>query len=138
MGGISYTDILEGKSVKDLVRLKEGEFSKWLDIALSPNEIKEYQQYYPDQTLLPQGDLPPQSINLSINSMVDVLEPEKINGVLVVMEDISGEKKVKNLMYRYMTPEVAEQLLATGDTGLGGKRQQVSVLFSDIRTYTSL
>ena len=136
--GISDTNILLGRSVKDLVCLKEGEFSKWLDIALSPNEIKEYQQYYPDQTLLPQGDLPPQSINLSINSMVDVLEPEKINGVLVVMEDISGEKKVKNLMYRYMTPEVAEQLLATGDTGLGGKRQQVSVLFSDIRSYTSL
>ncbi|MDE5095160.1 MAG: GAF domain-containing protein [Trichodesmium sp. St11_bin5] len=136
--GISYTDILEGKSVKDLVRLKEGEFSKWLDVALSPNESKEYQQYYPDQTLLPQGDLPPQSINLSINSMIDVLEPERVNGVLIVMEDITGEKQVKNLMYRYMTPKVAEQLLASGDTGLGGKLQQVSVLFSDIRSYTTL
>ncbi|MGD1805596.1 GAF domain-containing protein [Dapis sp. BLCC M126] len=136
--GIGETDILAGKSVKNLVSLKEGEFSKWLDIALCPNESKEYQQYYPDQTLLPQGDLEPQSINLSINSMVDVLEPDKVNGVLVVMEDISGEKQVKNLMYRYMTPEVAEQLLASGDTGLGGKRQQVSVLFSDIRSYTTL
>ena len=67
-----------------------------------------------------------------------VLEPEKINGVLVVMEDITGEKQVKNLMYRYMTPEVAEQLLASGDTGLGGKRKHVSVLFSDIRSYTTL
>ncbi|MDJ0517322.1 MAG: adenylate/guanylate cyclase domain-containing protein [Trichodesmium sp. MO_231.B1] len=136
--GIGDTDILAGKSVKDLVCLKEGEFSKWLDLALSPNESKESQQYYPDQTLFPQGDLDPQSINLSINSMIDVLEPEKVNGVLVVMEDISGEKQVKNLMYRYMTPEVAEQLLASGDTGLGGKRQKVSVLFSDIRSYTTL
>lgn len=136
--GISDTDILEGKLVKDLVCLKEGEFSKWLDIGLSPNDFKGYQQYYPDQTLLPQGNLPSQSINLSINSMIDVLEPEKINGVLVVMEDITGEKQVKNLMYRYMTPEVAEQLLASGDTGLGGKRKHVSVLFSDIRSYTTL
>ncbi|MGD1704165.1 GAF domain-containing protein [Dapis sp. BLCC M229] len=136
--GIGDTDILAGKYVKDLVCLKEGEFSKWLDLALSPNESKESQQYYPDQTLLPQGDLDTQSINLSINSMIDVLEPDKVNGVLVVMEDISGEKQVKNLMYRYMTPEVAEQLLASGDTGLGGKRQQVSVLFSDIRSYTTL
>ncbi|NES04188.1 MAG: GAF domain-containing protein [Okeania sp. SIO2F4] len=136
--GIGDTDILAGKSVKDLVCLKEGEFSKWLDLALSPNESKESQQYYPDQTLFPQGDLDPQSINLSINSMIDVLEPEKVNGVLVVMEDISGEKQVKNLMYRYMTAEVAEQLLASGEANLGGKRQKVSVLFSDIRSYTTL
>ncbi|WP_293059938.1 adenylate/guanylate cyclase domain-containing protein [Okeania sp. SIO2B3] len=136
--GISDTDILAGKSVSELVRLKEGDFSRWLDLALSPNYTKEYQQYYPDQTLLPLGNLPPQSINLSINSMIDVCDLEKVNGVLVVMEDITGEKQVKNLMYRYMTPEVAEQLLESGDTGLGGKRQQVSVLFSDIRSYTTL
>ncbi|MEB3342515.1 GAF domain-containing protein [Okeania sp.] len=136
--GISETEIVAGKNVKALVSLKEGEFSKWLDSALSPSESKEYQQYYPDQTLLPQGGLPPQSINLSINSMIDALEPTRVNGVLVVMEDITGEKQVKNLMYRYMTPEVAEKLLETGDTGLGGKRNQVSVLFSDIRSYTTL
>ncbi|MDJ0553806.1 MAG: GAF domain-containing protein [Microcoleaceae cyanobacterium MO_207.B10] len=136
--GFSETELLEGRSVTDLVSFKEGDFGKWFDMALSPGELKDCQQYYPDQTLLPKGDLPPQSINLSINSMLDVCNPSKVNGVLVVMEDITGEKQVKNLMYRYMTPEVAEQLLASGDTGLGGKRQHVSVLFSDIRSYTSL
>jgi class 3 adenylate cyclase len=54
------------------------------------------------------------------------------------MEDISSAKQIKNLMYRYMTPEVAEALLASGDDGLGGKRKNVSVLFSDIRSYTTL
>ncbi|MGK7920164.1 MAG: adenylate/guanylate cyclase domain-containing protein [Trichodesmium sp.] len=136
--GLNETDLLEGKYVNQLLHIKESDFSKWLDLALSPSESKEFQQYYPDQTLIPQGNLPPQSINLSINSMIDVSNPQKVNGVLVVMEDITGEKQVKNLMYRYMTPEVAEQLLASGDTGLGGKRKQVSVLFSDIRSYTTL
>ena len=136
--GLGETEVLEGRSVKDLVCFKEADFSNWLNAALSPGDSKDCQQYYPDQTLLPQGDLEPQSINLSINSMLDVSDPKKVNGVLVVMEDITGEKQVKNLMYRYMTPEVAEQLLASGDTGLGGKRQHVSVLFSDIRSYTTL
>ncbi|MGB3514738.1 MAG: adenylate/guanylate cyclase domain-containing protein [Microcoleaceae cyanobacterium] len=136
--GMVETEVLEGRSVKELISFKEGDFAKWFDVALSPGDLKDRQQYYPDQTLLPKGDLPPQSVNLSINSMVDVCDAKKVNGVLVVMEDITGEKQVKNLMYRYMTPEVAEQLLASGDTGLGGKRQHVSVLFSDIRSYTTL
>lgn len=139
--GLSETEVLEGKPVAQLIDIKEGDFSKWFDAALHPIEEKDRQQYYPDQTLLPsrpEQNQEPQSINLSINSMADVVDPQKVNGALVVMEDISGEKQVKNLMYRYMTPEVAEQLLASGDTGLGGKRKHVSVLFSDIRSYTSL
>lgn len=136
--GISHTEILEGKPVGKLIEIKGGDFVKWFDAAIHPTDDKDRQQYYPDQTLVPATQEEAQSINLSINSMADVVEPAKVNGALVVMEDISGEKQVKNLMYRYMTPEVAESLLASGDTGLGGKRKEVSVLFSDIRSYTTL
>jgi adenylate cyclase len=41
-------------------------------------------------------------------------------------------------MYRYMTQELAEQLLAGGDAKMGGDRKEVSVLFSDIRSYTTI
>jgi PAS domain S-box-containing protein len=135
--GASDADLAEGQSLRELIKLEKGNFAQWFDVALSPEDDKDRQQYYPDQVVLSlQGE--PQSINLSINSMTDATDPNKVNGALVVMEDISGEKQVKNLMYRYMTPEVAEALLASGDTGLGGKRKHVSVLFSDIRSYTTL
>ncbi len=140
--GYGSNEFIEGKLMRDLLKLKEGDFGKWFDAALSPLDEKERQQYYPDQTLLSKDSYfsgtVQQSINLSINSMSDASDPTKVNGALVVMEDISDEKQVKNLMYRYMTPEVAEALLASGDTGLGGKRKHVSVLFSDIRSYTTL
>ena len=140
--GYGSKEVIEGKLMRDLLKLKEGDFGKWFDVALSPLDEKDRQQYYPDQTLLSKDSdfsgTVQQSINLSINSMSDASDLTKVNGALVVMEDISDEKQVKNLMYRYMTPEVAEALLASGDTGLGGKRKHVSVLFSDIRSYTTL
>ncbi|TAF01068.1 MAG: GAF domain-containing protein [Oscillatoriales cyanobacterium] len=135
--GISEAELAEGQSLRELIKLEKGDFPRWFDASLSPKNEKDRQQYYPDQVLLScEGES--QSINLSINSMTDATDPNKVNGALVVMEDISSAKQVKNLMYRYMTPEVAEALLASGDTGLGGKRKEVSVLFSDIRGYTTL
>ena len=135
--GVSDAELAEGQSLRELIKLEKGDFAKWFDLALSPESEQDRQQYYPDQVLIAlEGEA--QSINLSINSMTDATDPSKVNGALVVMEDISSAKQVKNLMYRYMTPEVAEALLASGDTGLGGKRKNVSGLFSDIRSYTTL
>ena len=41
-------------------------------------------------------------------------------------------------MYRYMPQELIEEVLKSGDAKLGGDRKEVSVLFSNIRSYTSL
>lgn len=136
--GVSDAELAEGQSLRELIKLEKGDFAKWFDASLSPEDENDRQQYYPDQVLLSCEEAKSQSINLSINSMTDATDPSKVNGALVVMEDISSAKQVKNLMYRYMTPKVAEDLLASGDTGLGGKRKNVSVLFSDIRSYTTL
>ncbi len=136
--GLTEAEVTEGRLITDLIHLQQGDFTRWFEAATHPQDLKDRQQYYPDLTLLSGAADGTQSINLSINSMLDISSPEKVRGVLVVMEDISGEKEVKNLIYRYMTPEVAEQLLASGDIGLGGKRKNVTVLFSDIRSYTTL
>lgn len=77
------------------------------------------------------------SINLTVNPLTN---PEGgVLGGLLVLEDISQEKRMKSTLYRYMTPGVAERVMALGDDGLmKGERKEVTVLFSDIRGYTTL
>ena len=77
------------------------------------------------------------SINLTVNPLTN---PEgTVRGGLVVLEDISREKRMKTTMYRYMTPGVAEQVMALGEDALMvGERKDVTILFSDIRGYTTL
>lgn len=136
--GLAETDTLEGKSVAALIQLEQGDFPRWFQAALTAQDEKSRQQYYPDQTLLPISGQEQHSVHLSINTIADANDPRKISGALVVMDDISDEKRLKSTMYRYMTQELAEQLLSSGDAKLGGDRKEVSVLFSDIRSYTTL
>ena len=77
------------------------------------------------------------SINLTVSPLTN---PEgRVRGGLVVLEDISQEKRMKTTLYRYMTPGVAERVMELGDDLLMvGERKDVSILFSDIRSYTSL
>ncbi len=77
---------------------------------------------------------------LSVNSSVLPLISSEGNklGTMIMFEDISSEKRMKSTLSRYMDPGLADQVLGGGEDILGGKSMQASILFSDIRSFTTL
>ena len=59
-------------------------------------------------------------------------------GEMLLLEDVTGEKRVKATMARYMDPGLADQLVAAGDEVLGGQTREATLLFSDVRKFTNL
>lgn len=76
------------------------------------------------------------STNLTFQPLVSV-EGTKL-GSMIMLEDISSEKRMKSTMSRYMDPGIADQLLDGSEDMLGGKSTEATVLFSDIRGFTPL
>jgi len=76
------------------------------------------------------------SVNLTILPLVST-EKKKL-GSMIIIDDITSEKRMKSTMSRYMDPGLADQLLAGGQEFLGGKSALATILFSDIRSFTTL
>jgi adenylate cyclase len=76
------------------------------------------------------------SVNLSVLPLIGISGARM--GSMILIEDISTEKRMKTTMSRYMDPTLADQLLKSGEALLGGQASTATVLFSDIRSFTTL
>jgi len=75
------------------------------------------------------------SANLSI---VPLLAEGEHAGLLIIVEDITEGKRLQGAMRRFMTQNVVDQIMGREDELLFGSACHASVLFADIRSFTSL
>jgi adenylate cyclase len=59
-------------------------------------------------------------------------------GTLIMIEDISDEKRMKSTMSRYIDPGIADQLMSEGKDIMGGQETVATLLFSDVRSFTTI
>ncbi|MCW8916356.1 MAG: GAF domain-containing protein [Magnetovibrio sp.] len=77
------------------------------------------------------------SANVTILPLISP-EGEKL-GSMVMIEDISSEKRMKSTMSRYMDPALADQMMSGGENDMmGGLDTTATVLFSDVRSFTTI
>jgi len=63
------------------------------------------------------------------------------NALYIVVVEQSDKRFVKELFGRYISPQIAKEIVSRADTGelhLGGEQREISVFFADIRNFTQI
>jgi adenylate cyclase len=79
----------------------------------------------------------PEAVSVNVTGVPLRIETND-EGTILLLENISSEKRIRSTMARYMDPSLADRLVRGGEDILGGTSAVVTLLFTDIRGFTSI
>jgi PAS domain S-box-containing protein len=127
----------------DCVGLPYTEVLPTLSNTIFPNlvtNVARRETHYTDYELV--SELPGRGkVNLSLNLAPLKDAQDQTQGVTIVLDDITETKRLRavhDMFRRYVSPAVVDRLPSNPiDLRLGGYRQEVTILFADIRGFTA-
>ncbi len=117
------------EKITNVSNSKEPEIIVDAEIELIESETKKLEKISVNLTILP-------LINEDSDGRTD--QSDNFLGTLLMFEDISSEKRMKSTMSRYMDPGIADQLLEQDSNIMGGLDTTATLLFSDLRSFTTI
>ncbi len=117
------------EKIKNVKETKEPDIIMDAELEIKDSETEKNEMISVNLTILP-------LINEDSKGRTD--KKDDFLGILLMIEDISSEKRMKSTMSRYMDPGIADQLLEDGADIMGGLDTTATLLFSDLRSFTNI
>jgi adenylate cyclase len=144
-GVVAYSNVAGVKIFRGAEEVGTGlSYEQFFDRELNPQlvggietSLRDHEPYTGYELQFRKGNDEAQKVNLHALPLLD--GNQKSLGVVIIADDITQEQRLMSTLCRYVTRQVAEQILKDRDRlKLGGDRSTVAVLFSDIRSFTTI
>ncbi|MEM7292565.1 MAG: GAF domain-containing protein [Pseudomonadota bacterium] len=130
-----FPPVAEDDGERDIRTLLNTRNAHWLSMIDKVYEFRGGVGEFDVDFKMPDG----QTATTNVNIVPHLDDEDEFQGVVMVVEDVTGEKRIKSAFSHYLAPAVIDQLLdSPGGVSLGGESREMTFLFTDVADFTRM